>query len=162
MGSNDEIAAMAGPDTNSFDLAGRMLMPGIHDTHSHPVDAGITELYECSFRTTVLEEALETIETCIADAEPGEWITGGQWFDSYFAEGVVPKSILDEVAPENPVFFMDWSVHNAWLNSRALEQLAINNDTPNPVGGAIVRDLDTGEATGILLDNAAYIAKKGC
>ncbi len=160
VGSNDEIAAMAGPDTNSFDLAGRMLMPGIQDTHAHPIDAGITELYECSFRTTNLEDALETIMACAADAEPGEWITGGQWFESYFEEGVMPKSVLDDLAIDNPIFFMDWSVHNAWLNSRALEELAIDNDTPDPTGGAIIRDLNSGEATGILLDNAAYIAKR--
>ncbi len=160
VGSNAEISAMAGPDTNLTDLGGRMMMPGIHDTHAHPVDAGITELYECSFRTTNLDEALATIRGCAADAEPGEWIAGGQWFESYFAEGVMPKSILDELSIDNPIFFMDWSVHNAWLNSRALELLAITNDTPNPNGGAVVRDLNTGEATGILLDNAAYIAKR--
>ena len=160
VGSNNEIAAMAGPDTNSTDLGGRMMMPGIHDTHAHPVDAGITELYECSFRTTNLEEALETISSCAVDAEPGEWITGGQWFESYFEEGVMPKSILDELSIDNPIFFMDWSVHNAWLNSKALELLAITNDTPDPDGGRIVRDLNTGDATGILLDNAAYISKR--
>lgn len=160
VGSNDEILAMAGPDSSLSDLGGRMVMPGIHDTHAHPVDAGITELYECSFRTTNVEEALAIIQACVTEAEPGEWITGGQWFDSYFTEGVLPKTILDEAAPDNPVFFMDWSVHNAWLNSRALELLTIDNDTLDPNGGAIIRELNTGEATGILLDNAAYNYKK--
>ncbi len=160
VGSNEEISAMAGPDTNMIDLDGKMIMPGIHDTHAHPVDAGITELYECSFRTTDLTEALETIRGCAADAQPGQWITGGQWFESYFEEGVMPKSVLDELPIDNPIFFMDWSVHNAWLNSRALDLLLIINDTPNPKGGAIVRDLNSGEATGILLDNAAYNFKR--
>ncbi|MGA1742057.1 MAG: amidohydrolase [Pseudohongiellaceae bacterium] len=160
LGSVEDIEVLAGPNTLTTDLAGRMVMPGIHDTHAHPVDAGINELYECSFRTTNVEEALATIQGCVTEAEPGEWITGGQWFDSYFAEGILPKSILDEAAPENPVFFMDWSVHNAWLNSRALDLLAISDETPDPNGGAIIRDLNTGEATGILLDNAAYNYKK--
>ncbi len=160
VGSNNEVMAMVGPDTNSTDLEGRMMMPGIHDTHAHPVDAGITELYECSFRTTNLTEALETIRGCAADAEPGAWITGGQWFESYFEEGVMPKSVLDDLSIENPIFFMDWSAHNAWLNSRALDLLAITNDTPNPNGGAVVRDLNSGESTGILLDNAAYNFKR--
>ncbi len=160
LGSAEDIEVLAGPDTLTTDLGGRMVMPGIHDTHAHPVDAGITELFECSFRTTVLEEALEIISGCLAEVEPGAWITGGQWFDSYFTEDVLPKTILDEIAPDNPVFFMDWSVHNAWLNSRALDLLAIDNDTPDPNGGAIIHDLNTNEATGILLDNAAYNYKK--
>lgn len=160
VGSNNDVMAMVGPDTNSTDLDGRMVMPGIHDTHAHPVDAGITELYECSFRTTNLAEALDTIRGCAANAEPGAWITGGQWFQSYFAEGVMPKSVLDDLSIDNPIFFMDWSVHHAWLNSRALELLAIDSDTPNPNGGAVVRDLNSGEATGLLLDNAAYNFKR--
>ena len=51
---------------------------------------------------------------------------------------------------------MDWTVHNAWVNSKALELFGIDDATPDPSGGVIVRDLVSGETTGILLDNAAY------
>ncbi|MFL2840525.1 MAG: amidohydrolase [Pseudohongiellaceae bacterium] len=160
VGSNNEIADLVGPDTNSIDLDGKMIMPGIYDTHAHPVTAGITELYECSLPTNNFEEAIETIQGCAANAEPDEWIQGGPWFESYFEEGIMPKSILDELSIDNPIFLMDWSRHNAWVNSRALELSGITNGTLNPDGGIVARNFNTGEAIGILIDNAAYIARK--
>jgi len=157
IGSDAEIAAHTGDDTGIHDMAGRMIMPGIHDTHNHPSDAGIGKTIECSFLTYVLDEALEALKACLADIPEGEWLRGGQWNDGLFVgTDKSPKAILDEIAPNHPVFLMDWSVHNAWVNSRALEMFRIDDDTPNPHGGVIVRDLQTGEATGILYDNAAY------
>ena len=157
VGSDEDIAAHIGEDTLVNDMAGRMMMPGIHDTHIHPYDGGIGKTVQCSFLTAVLDEALKALQDCLADIPEGQWLRGGQWNDGLFIGTTkAPKHILDEIAPKHPVFLMDWSVHNAWLNSSALELLGIDDETPDPSGGVIVRDLQTGEATGILLDNAAY------
>ena len=157
VGSDEDIAAHISEDTRVNDMAGRMMMPGIHDTHIHPYDGGIGKTVQCSFLTTVLDEALKALQDCLADIPEGQWLRGGQWNDGLFIGTTkAPKHILDEIAPNHPVFLMDWSVHNAWLNSSALELLGIDDETPDPSGGVIVRDLQTGEATGILLDNAAY------
>ena len=157
VGSDEDIAAHIGEDTLVNDMAGRMMMPGIHDTHIHPYDGGIGKTVQCSFLTAVLDEALKALQDCLADIPEGQWLRGGQWNDGLFIGTTkAPKHILDEIAPNHPVFLMDWSVHNAWLNSSALELLGIDDETPDPNGGVIVRDLQTGEATGILLDNAAY------
>jgi len=157
VGSDEDIAAHIGEDTDVNDMVGRMMMPGIHDTHIHPYDGGIGKTVQCSFLTAVLDEALKAMQDCLADIPEGQWLRGGQWNDGLFIGTTkYPKQILDEIAPHHPVFLMDWSVHNAWLNSSALELLGIDDETPNPSGGVIVRDLQTGEATGILLDNAAY------
>jgi len=157
IGNSQNVSAYIGDGTDVVDLQGRMVMPGIHDTHNHPSDAGVGKTIECSFLTYVLDEALAAMKTCLADIPAGEWLRGGQWNEGLFAgTDKAPKEILDEVAPDHPVFLMDWSVHNAWVNSRALEMLGITDETPDPSGGVIVRDLQSGEATGILLDNAAY------
>lgn len=157
VGSDEDIAAHIGEDTRVNDMAGRMMMPGIHDTHIHPYDGGIGKTVQCSFLTAVLDEALKALQDCLADIPEGQWLRGGQWNDGLFIGTTkAPKHILDEIAPNHPVFLMDWTVHNAWLNSSALELLGIDDETPDPSGGVIVRDLQTGEATGILLDNAAY------
>ncbi len=157
IGSTEEIAAVTGESTAVHDMQGRMVMPGIHDTHIHPSDGGVGKTIECSFLEYALDAALAAIQACIADTPEGEWVRGGQWNDGLFVgDDRMPKEILDEIAPNHPVFLMDWSVHNAWVNSSALELFGIDDNSLDPSGGVIVRDLETGEATGILLDNAAY------
>ena len=132
VGTSAEIEALAGPETTTVDVGGRMLMPGIHDTHAHPTDAGIQQTLECSFLTFVLDEALDALRECIAATPEGEWVRGGQWNDALLASGRMPKDILDEIAPNHPVFLMDWSVHNGWVNSLALEKFGIDASTPDP------------------------------
>ncbi len=157
VGNADDMSVHTGDGTSIVDLQGRMVMPGIHDTHNHPSDAGVGKTIECSFLTYVLDEAIAAMKACLADIPAGEWLRGGQWNEGLFAgTDKSPREILDEVAPEHPVFLMDWSVHNAWVNSRALEMFGITDETPDPSGGVIVRDPQSGDATGILLDNAAY------
>ncbi|MEM1091104.1 MAG: amidohydrolase [Pseudomonadota bacterium] len=161
LGASEEVLKLAGAKTQLVDLGGQMMMPGIHDTHMHPADAGISRTLECSFLTTDLAKVLDILRGCIAEAEPGEWIRGGQWNEVYFADNPkLPKTILDEIAPDNPVFLMDWSVHHAWVNTLALEAFAIDRDTPDPSGGVIQRDVSSGEPTGLLFDNAAYNKRK--
>lgn len=157
IGSDADMVAYTADSTAIHDMQGRMIMPGIHDTHIHPSDAGVGKTIECSFLTYALDEALGAMKDCLADIPEGEWLRGGQWNEGLFAgTDKMPKEILDTVSPNHPVFLMDWSVHNAWLNSKALEILGIDNETPDPSGGVIVKDPQTGEVTGILLDNAAY------
>ena len=162
LGSTDDVAAYTGDTTTVHDLEGRMVMPGIHDTHIHPSEAGIQKRLQCSFLEYQLDAALAIIKDCLAELGDGEWLRGGQWNDGLFI-GVdkMPKEILDEIAPNNPIFLMDYSVHHGWVNSAALEFFGIDDDTPDPSGGVIVRDLETGEATGILYDNAAYTNQGG-
>jgi predicted amidohydrolase YtcJ len=157
LGSDADMEKYTGEGTEVHNLQGRMVMPGIHDTHNHPSDAGVGKTIECSFLEVTLVGAIAAMQDCLQDLPEGEWLRGGQWNDGLFVgDNRMPKEILDEVAPNHPVFLMDWSVHNAWVNSAALEFFGIDDGTPDPSGGVIVRDLETGEATGILLDNAAY------
>lgn len=156
IGSDVDMAKYTGEGTVVHDLQGRMVMPGIHDTHIHPSLAGEMQQLQCYFLSFDLNEVSDALKACIADTPDGEWVRGGQWYDMLFAQSEMsPREILDEIAPDNPVFLMDWSWHNAWVNSRALEIFGIDRDTPNPQGGVIARD-DAGESNGILGDTAAY------
>jgi predicted amidohydrolase YtcJ len=156
VGSDQEIAAYASDATASHDMQGRMIMPGIHDTHIHPSLAGEMQQLQCYFLSFDLNEVRDALKACLADTPDGEWVRGGQWYDMLFAQSEMsPREILDEIAPDHPVFLMDWSWHNAWVNSRALEIFGIDSDTPNPQGGVIAKD-DAGEPNGILGDTAAY------
>ena len=161
VGSDAEIAPYVGPKTRVVDLAGRMAMPGIHDLHAHPVEGGFQKLFECSFPfTTPLEAIVEKVRACAAKTPKGEWIRGGQWAAETLESAQPPtRAMLDAAAPENPVFLIDSTFHNAWVNSAALARLGIDAATPDPSGGVIVRDTSRAP-TGILFDNACYGAMK--
>jgi len=148
-----------GSATELIDLGERMVMPGIHDMHAHLAQAGTKERFECGFPFMLtLEQILAKVAECVAAAPAGEWLRGGQWAMELLDTATPPhRSQLDAIAPDTPVLLIDSTVHAAWVNSKALQTLGITRETPDPSGGVIVRD-ESGEATGILLDNAAYAA----
>lgn len=101
-----------------------------------------------------IADIVRQVRQKVAEIQPGEWIRGRGWDRGYLAEGRYPhKEDLDEVSPENPVVFTEWSGHAIWANSKALETAGITRETPNPEGGEIARDGD-GEPTGLLLETA--------
>lgn len=159
IGTDEEIAEFIGEQTAVTDLEGRMAMPGMIDSHIHPIDGAMAELYDCSFPfTSTVDEILARVGQCAADAQPGAWIRGGQWgVELATLNQSINAELLDAVAADNPVFLLDSTVHNAWVNTLALERLGIDDATPDPSGGTIERDAE-GHATGILIDDAAYNA----
>ena len=161
VGGEAEVAPYVGPATRVVDLGGRMAMPGIHDMHMHPVEGGFQALVQCTFPfTESIEHMVAKVGECARERKPGEWIRGGQWAAESLHGATPPsRALLDQVAPDNPVFLIDSTYHNAWVNSRALVALGIDDATPDPEGGTIVRDA-AHAATGILFDNAAYHAMK--
>ncbi|MBT4519067.1 MAG: amidohydrolase [Halieaceae bacterium] len=158
VGSNEEIAKHVDSTTEVSNLNQRMVMPGIHDMHVHPREAGEKYNFQCSFPFTVtIDEIVAKLTECAAETPKGTWIRGGQWAMELMESDTVPhKKILDAITMDHPIYLGDSTVHGAWLNSRALEELKIDKDTVNPPGGVIIREPDSSEPTGILIDNAAY------
>ena len=162
VGRDVEIVPFIGPATRVVDLGGHMAMPGIHDMHIHPIEGGFAQLVECTFPfVTPLADIVAKIRSCAQSTKKGEWIRGGQWAAETLATPQPPTlALLDAAAPDNPVFLIDSTYHNAWVNSRGLKALGIDASTPDPHGGVIVRDAQSKLPTGILFDNAAYFAMK--
>ena len=158
LGSNEEVQAQVSDQARVVDLNGRMLMPGIHDMHAHPKEAGEKYNFQCAFPFTfTIDEIVEKLTECAADTPKGEWIRGGQWAMELMQSDTVPnKEILDAITREHPIYLGDSTVHGAWLNSRGLDVLGIDESTPDPAGGVILREPGSTEPTGILIDNAAY------
>ena len=162
VGRDSEIAPFIGTTTRVVDLQGRMVMPGIHDMHLHPIEGGFQQLVECSFPfVTPLADIVAKISECARHKKKGEWIRGGQWAAETLETKQPPTlAMLDAVSPDNPVFLIDSTYHNAWVNSLALKALGIDASTPDPKGGVILRAAGSKAPTGILFDNAAYFAMK--
>ena len=158
VGDTDTINARAGAHTRLIDLNGQVMLPGFHDLHVHPVYAGMQAQRCVVPQGSALEQIQQHVKACVEQAEPGEWITGGQWDAS--AIGRVPDAaMLDGVAPDNPVLLSDTSEHSAWANSRALELAGLNSDTPDPEDGIIERD-SSGAPTGILREEAVVLVRQ--
>ncbi len=156
-GDSATVSALAGPTTRTVKLEGKVVLPGFHDMHVHPIFAGI-QASRCVIPQGSNLETLRThLRDCVATAEPGEWITGGQWDDSALG-GAPHRRMIDDISPDNPVFLGDTSAHSAWANTRALEIAGITRETPNPEGGIVERDPD-GEPTGVLHEGANNLVR---
>ena len=131
-----------------IDLAGKTLMPGFVDSHTH-IRGRPHRYIELSEVTSILEMQ-DLLRAKIAEIGEGEWITGYGWSEDLYADGIRPvRQDLDAAAPNNPVTFTRAGGHSAVVNTLALTLAEITFSTPDPEGGVIERDQE-GQATGII------------
>ena len=133
VGSSADVAKHVDKNTKVFNLQSKMVMPGIHDMHAHPMQGGEKFKFQCGFPFTVtVDEIVAKLTECAAATPKGEWIRGGQWAMELMESKTIPhKKILDAITTEHPIYLGDSTVHGAWLNSKALEVLGITADTPD-------------------------------
>src|SRR5699024_599269 len=151
-----------GPDTDIRDMAGAFVMPGLVDVHNHHSLAGKSQLCELPFPEPASgAQVLGTVADHAATLPPDAWIIGGSWGSPLVAQlrRDSARAALDRAAGGRPVILSDDSKHNRWVNSRTLELARIDASTPDPDSGEIVRDADTGEPTGLLLEAAGVTAE---
>ena len=166
-GGSDDIRRLGGPDTRSIDLQGRTTIPGLTDTHVHLSEKGTAEmeLVDCrDFYTTVhsVADILERLAKKAADTPKGSWIVahGSPMQDFRLKDKRFPdKHDLDRALPDHLVS-ISFGAHITVGNSKALAAARITRDTPDPAGGAIRKDPQTGEPTGELHERAQLILRK--
>lgn len=161
VGSNAAIARLAGPKTRVIDLQGAMVMPGINDVHSHPLDGGYEDLYACNFAPfSTLEQVLGRVAECAAKADPGDWVVGGAWSNTLMADIATPAALaaLDGASAGHPVLLRDESFHSRWANSEAMKRAGITAASADPAGGVIVKDPASGQPTGLFKEFPAFLA----
>ena len=165
VGSDAGAMALAGKRTRVIDLHGRMLMPGLVDAHMHPQSGG-SRLLNCSLdylRLTV-PQFQARIQACI-DRDKGQPPDRPLLVVNWFQQGMEPAgtgttaATLDSLTTKRPLIVRSSFGHSVQLNSRAIALAGINRDTPDPVGGKIVRDAH-GDATGLLEDAAQDLAMR--
>jgi predicted amidohydrolase YtcJ len=162
VGTNAEIDKLKGPQTRTVELAGRTVIPGLIDNHSHWIRAA--EHNELRFDgVTMRKRAIALLSERVRAAKPGEWIAVlGGWSEQQFTdeERGFSRAELDAIAPNNPVVLQ--SVYNhSTLNSAALKAADIDESTANPPGGQIEKDAD-GRLTGVVrgAGGVAFVAAK--
>ena len=139
----------------TVNLKGQFVMPGFNDAHVHLGGAAADELAVPLTGVPSPEELQKRVAAAVSHHKEGEWITGGGWDHTLWAEKKFPnRQQLDTVAPKNPVILTHISGHVAVANSLALKGAEIDRNTPNPPGGEIEHDA-RGEPTGMLKEYAA-------
>jgi predicted amidohydrolase YtcJ len=161
VGSNADAKKYQAPGARTVDLAGKTVVPGLTDSHCHIFGIGEREITLNLEGTNTLEDFLAKVKDRVAKTERGKWVTGRGWIETFWKPPQFPtRADLDKIAPDDPVFLTRADGHAAIANSAALRIAKIEKETPNPFGGEILRDKQTGEATGMLLDHAQGLVSK--
>ncbi|MBY0503229.1 MAG: amidohydrolase [Bryobacteraceae bacterium] len=150
------LAAERGPRTTVIDLAGKMVLPGLIDSHVHPLEAGLSEERAPLPRIRSFEDVRQYLRQQERALPKGQWIEIPRTFPTRLAEQAMPTKALLDLVQDHPVHF-DIGAYVRVLNSRALRECGITRDTPNPPRGEIVKGAD-GEPNGVLR-NAAILLK---
>ncbi len=157
LGSNQVILGLKGEKTKLIDLQGKMLMPGLIDSHVHP-GAAMTEFDHPIPDMETIEDVLKYIRERAAATKEGDWIQLSQVFITRLREQRYPtRAELDAAAPGHPVIFATGP--DASLNSLALKLSGIDKDFQVTDGGSGFAEKDpvTGEPTGILRNCTRYV-----
>lgn len=162
IGSDDDVAPQRGESTRMLDLSDAFVMPGLVDVHNHHQHAGKADLFELSFSGEAsYASILDAVREYAGTKGEDDWIIGSSWGTGLLDElsRASARLGLDEAAGGRPVLLTDDSHHNRWVSSRALELAGISAETPDPDRGTIVRDPETGEPSGVLLEAAGLLVE---
>jgi predicted amidohydrolase YtcJ len=149
VGTDAEALKWKAPKTRVIDARGRTVLPGLYDSHVHPLGVVTTELTSPPPVLNSLKEVFAYLRKRAASTPKGDWIVLRFAFPTRLDEARFPtREELDRAAPHHPVLYHAGPA--GVVNSMALKVSGVTKDTPNPPNGVIVKDPRTGEPTGML------------
>lgn len=159
VGSNEAVRELAGNGTRVIDLAGRAMTPGFVENHMHiPNAAENRNWVDCSPEAvSSIEELVGRIAGRAGETPPGEWVLGWGFDHHRLEERRYPtRRDLDPVSPDHPVALRQRESMSWTANTAALRRMGIQNDTPDPPGGPMLRD-EHGAPLGPMWDNCRVV-----
>lgn len=163
IGSWQELQSLVGKSTEVMDAQGQFLMPGFIEGHGHYSGLGYS-LINLNFLTArSWEEIVNAVGQRAGELSPGEWIVGRGWHQEKWdsipqvqVHGYPYHNALSDVSPDHPVILYHASGHSLFANKKAMDIAGVTAETPDPVGGEIVRNAQ-GEAIGVFEERAMNI-----
>jgi len=163
VGSTAEIESRIGPGTETIDLAGRTVTPGLLDAHAHFANGGLSRLRNINLsypNVKSIADVVALVEERNAILGEGDWIIGRGWDEGKLVElRYVYASDIDPVSESRPAWLVHTMGHYGVANSLALVLAGIDENTPDPPGGVIDRDAD-GKPTGVLKESAMGLVSR--
>ncbi|MCG7549569.1 amidohydrolase [Pseudoalteromonas sp. Of7M-16] len=154
VGTSDQAQQYIGDNTQVIDLKGKMVMPGFHDVHMHPLESGSDATQFTIPEATSAQTYINLVAEAAFQNPNAEWLIGyGHAIGTLLEMEDNPIAVLDEAVPNRPVIIMEQTSHSMWVNSKALELAGLHTESLDPIGGVIGRD-EQGNLDGILYDNA--------
>ena len=157
-GDDEGAESYTAKNTEVIDLKGAVALPGLIDAHAHMMSLG-KFLNELSLKGVDSPwEVRRLVQEKAVNAPEGEWITGRGWDQNLWESKEFPTYEELGGVEANPVYLSRVGGHAVWVNKTALDLCGITRETDDPNGGRIVR-FDSGEPTGILIDNAINLVR---
>ncbi len=156
IGDNNTVLKIVDEDSQIIDLEGKTVIPGFIETHAHLTDLGFTLSSWINLRNVKsIQEIRDKIKKSVEGTPKGEWVQGFGWDQERLVEKRYPTRFdIDDVSRDNPVVLKRVCEHICVVNTKALEVLGINEDTPPPQGGSFDKDPESGVLTGIFREKA--------
>ncbi|MBQ6650664.1 MAG: amidohydrolase [Atopobiaceae bacterium] len=153
IGEDEAAQAFVGDTTSAIDLDGAYVLPGFIDGHNHGSEQQLQKLYTLYLKETApdVDAYHEVMRQYVADNPDVEYVPGYGLNLNAFENASPTHEFIDEVMPDKVVWISDMSQHGCLVNQKAMDELGITKDTPDPEGGKIYRDAD-GNPTGYLSD----------
>ncbi len=142
VGTEREVMATRGDNTQVINLRKRTVIPGLNDSHIHLIRGGLNYNLELRWDgVPSLADALRMLKAQVERTPPNQWVrVVGGWTEFQFAERRLPTlEEINRIAPSTPVFILHL-YDRALLNRAALRVIGYTKATPNPLGGEIQRD----------------------
>ena len=160
VGTDADIRSLADEHTEIIEAAGRRVLPGLIESHAHFLSLGQAQMRLDLMGTESAEAIAAMVRKRASELTPGRWIRGRGWDQNDWPVKRFPThEILDEAAPDHPVYLTRVDGHAAWVNEKALELAGLTADTRDPEGGRLIRD-DADRPTGVLIDNAMELVNR--
>ncbi|OCA91865.1 amidohydrolase [Pseudobacillus wudalianchiensis] len=149
-----------GTQTKVYSFNDELILPGFHDFHLH-LFLGSLYADSVSLIDAKSEQEAAAMVKEFADQRPDDpWIFGFRWYHVHWDQHTLPsRQTLDELIPDRPVLLVNEEGHGIWLNTKAMEVLGIDKQTPEPAFGKIFKD-ESGEPIGILYETAISLAQE--
>lgn len=166
VGGEEILKRWKSDSTEVIDVQGNFIMPGFIEAHGHFSGLG-SSLQNLNFlRSRSWDEIVDMVSDKVKISAPGEWIIGRGWHQEKWVRvpeenvhGYPYHDELSEISPENPVLLFHASGHGAFANEAAMKAAGISRETPDPMGGEIVRD-NQGIAIGMFEERAQGLLRR--
>ena len=155
VGKNSDTQVLRGPNTKILDLSGQTVVPGFIDAHIHVLSSGSRHVMAADCNLRSISEVQDALKRRADKTEIGNWVQGFKYDDTKTEDNrFLTSSDLDKVSTELPIYVSHRASHVYFANSKALNLAGYSDESPDPHGGRLGRDPDTGKLNGVIYERA--------